>query len=313
LSLIDPSGFNECTPDTNTGLTPSISECDQGSSDEDSDDEDSDWGSDPCVNLLGQSYGEAACNYITSQMGMGSARAGAEAEAHDPQRGGQNSNGSSTPPAPPGSGAPPLVPSDPMPQDSTNAWSASGFAPGQDSELTRQARDWACSIGVVCNSDFPVWDDALAAGDGIVQIQWYRFGPRPMIRNNPWSWESVLANTKLWTQYFRGFQRTLSRSEIKKPANDVPTWARGNRPYNYERPVDFAKRLLNEKYGPNNGQPKGPGSEFNRIKKWAERHFRPDDQFLNGFPGGISGIPSGIEVPDEYWDSEACYQDQVCT
>ena len=33
-----------------------------------------------------------------------------------------------------------------------------------------------------------------------------------------------------------------------------------------------AKRLLNDKYGAGN-YPTGPGSEFNKIKKWGDRAF----------------------------------------
>jgi hypothetical protein len=34
----------------------------------------------------------------------------------------------------------------------------------------------------------------------------------------------------------------------------------------------FAERLLDEKYGRGN-YPTGPGSEFNKIKKWGDRAF----------------------------------------
>ncbi|HTA93284.1 MAG TPA: hypothetical protein VK745_27090, partial [Polyangiaceae bacterium] len=59
----------------------------------------------------------------------------------------------------------------------------------------------------------------------------------------------------------------------KEAARDVPSWAKGNRPKVGEAGKDFAKRLLDEKYGPNN-YPKGPGSEFNQVKKWGDRGFR---------------------------------------
>jgi hypothetical protein len=34
----------------------------------------------------------------------------------------------------------------------------------------------------------------------------------------------------------------------------------------------FAKRILDEKYGTGN-YPKGAGSEFSQIQKWANTHF----------------------------------------
>lgn len=47
---------------------------------------------------------------------------------------------------------------------------------------------------------------------------------------------------------------------------------RRERPLTTENGRDFAKRLLNDKYGVGN-YPTGPGSEFNKIKKWGDRAF----------------------------------------
>ncbi len=47
---------------------------------------------------------------------------------------------------------------------------------------------------------------------------------------------------------------------------------RGERPLTTENGRDFAKRLLDDKYGAGN-YPNGPGSEFNKIKKWGDRAF----------------------------------------
>lgn len=58
----------------------------------------------------------------------------------------------------------------------------------------------------------------------------------------------------------------------KEKANDVPSWAKGNKPNPGESGKDFAKRLLDEKYGPGNYDT-GPGSEYNKIKKWGDRGF----------------------------------------
>jgi hypothetical protein len=36
---------------------------------------------------------------------------------------------------------------------------------------------------------------------------------------------------------------------------------------------DFAKRLMDDKYGPGNYK-EGSSSELNQIRKWGDRHFR---------------------------------------
>jgi len=46
----------------------------------------------------------------------------------------------------------------------------------------------------------------------------------------------------------------------KEGAKDVPSWVRGERP------------RVDEKYGPNNWK-EGPGTEFNKIRKWGDRAF----------------------------------------
>ena len=58
----------------------------------------------------------------------------------------------------------------------------------------------------------------------------------------------------------------------KEGAKDVPSWAKGERPKVNESGKDFAKRLLDKKYGEGNYD-KGPGSEFNKIQKWGDRAF----------------------------------------
>ncbi|NGX44762.1 MAG: hypothetical protein K1060chlam3_00937 [Candidatus Anoxychlamydiales bacterium] len=39
---------------------------------------------------------------------------------------------------------------------------------------------------------------------------------------------------------------------------------------NMNREKDFAKRIMNERYGKGNYR-KGPDTEFNKIKKWGDR------------------------------------------
>ncbi len=58
----------------------------------------------------------------------------------------------------------------------------------------------------------------------------------------------------------------------KEAANDVPSWAAGERPRTTENGREFAERLLDDRYGAGN-YPTGPGSEFNKIKKWGDRAF----------------------------------------
>lgn len=58
----------------------------------------------------------------------------------------------------------------------------------------------------------------------------------------------------------------------KEGAKDVPSWAKGERPRLNESGKDFAKRLLDKKYGEGNYD-RGPGSEFNKIQKWGDRAF----------------------------------------
>ncbi|PTL75476.1 hypothetical protein [Vitiosangium sp. GDMCC 1.1324] len=58
----------------------------------------------------------------------------------------------------------------------------------------------------------------------------------------------------------------------KEGAKDVPSWAKGERPKVNESGKDFAKRLLDKKYGEGNYD-KGPGSEFSKIQKWGDRAF----------------------------------------
>ncbi len=58
----------------------------------------------------------------------------------------------------------------------------------------------------------------------------------------------------------------------KGAADDIPSWAKGEQPLTTENGRDFAERLLDDKYGVW-AYPTGPGSEFNKIKKWDDRAF----------------------------------------
>ena len=69
-----------------------------------------------------------------------------------------------------------------------------------------------------------------------------------------------------------GFKKPKAGVSGKEGAKDVPSWAKGQRPQIGESGKDFAKRLLDAKYGPGNYD-KGPTSEFNQIQKWGDRAF----------------------------------------
>ncbi len=45
---------------------------------------------------------------------------------------------------------------------------------------------------------------------------------------------------------------------------------------------DFAKRLCDDKFGPGNYDT-GPGSDFSKIRKWGDRHFRIPKWFEDQF------------------------------
>ncbi|WP_019553478.1 hypothetical protein [Propionispira raffinosivorans] len=59
---------------------------------------------------------------------------------------------------------------------------------------------------------------------------------------------------------------------IGQNSQDVPSWAKGNQPDEGESGKDFAKRLMDEKYGEENYD-KGLGSEYNKIRKWGDSGF----------------------------------------
>nr|WP_253203981.1 RHS repeat-associated core domain-containing protein [Methylosinus sp. KRF6] len=68
----------------------------------------------------------------------------------------------------------------------------------------------------------------------------------------------------------------------KEGATDVPSWCRGQRPRIGESGSDFAKRLMDDEYGPGNWE-KGTGYEYNKIQKWGDRSFRIPKWFLDRY------------------------------
>jgi len=59
----------------------------------------------------------------------------------------------------------------------------------------------------------------------------------------------------------------------KEKASDAPSWAKGNRPNPNQKCQDFAKQLLDTKYGAGNWR-KGANSEYNKIVKWCQRSLK---------------------------------------
>ena len=63
----------------------------------------------------------------------------------------------------------------------------------------------------------------------------------------------------------------------ERKADDPPSWALGERPYVGENGKEFAKRVMDKRYGKDKWykgpKSKGPDSEYNRIRKWGDRAF----------------------------------------
>jgi hypothetical protein len=55
-------------------------------------------------------------------------------------------------------------------------------------------------------------------------------------------------------------------------ADNTPSWVKGNKPNPGESGKDFAKRVLDERFGSGNYQT-GPESDYNKIKKWGDKAF----------------------------------------
>ena len=68
------------------------------------------------------------------------------------------------------------------------------------------------------------------------------------------------------------YKKPKSGLSEKEGSKERPSWAEGKKPYTDESGKDFAKRLLDEKYGKKNHDT-GPTSEFNQLKKYGDRSF----------------------------------------
>jgi len=63
----------------------------------------------------------------------------------------------------------------------------------------------------------------------------------------------------------------LTKKSGKHKANDIPSWAAGQKPRPGESGKDFAKRLLDQQYGEGNWSNTGPGSEYSKLRKNGDR------------------------------------------
>lgn len=77
------------------------------------------------------------------------------------------------------------------------------------------------------------------------------------------------------------YKKKKSGLSGKEAADDLPSWAQGERPLTTENGRDFAKRSLDDKYGAGS-YPTGPGSEFNKIRKWATGRSSDEREANNG-------------------------------
>jgi len=75
--------------------------------------------------------------------------------------------------------------------------------------------------------------------------------------------------TKEWNGKYKKKKPGVSGKEGAKGA---PSWAKEFRPREGESGKEFAKRIMDEKYGPGDYK-EGTGTQFNQIKKWADRSF----------------------------------------
>ncbi|WP_414692277.1 RHS repeat-associated core domain-containing protein [Pedobacter sp. CFBP9032] len=63
-----------------------------------------------------------------------------------------------------------------------------------------------------------------------------------------------------------------TKKSDKDKANDIPSWAAGQKPETGESGKDYAQRLMDQQYGSGNWSNTGPGSEYNKLKKNVDRN-----------------------------------------
>jgi RHS repeat-associated protein len=124
------------------------------------------------------------------------------------------------------------------------------------------------------NSATGRWLSRDPLGEGIDpkgDLYWY-VDNNPISRLDPAGQQSLLPFFARPPIVPGRFKLPRSGRSGKEGSKDIPDWCRGQRPYENESGKDFAKRLLDEKYGEGN-YPRGPSSEFNKIQKYGDRSF----------------------------------------
>lgn len=99
--------------------------------------------------------------------------------------------------------------------------------------------------------------------------QAHKLPPKEALNKQPKVQKEYNGKDKEWNGKYRKKKIGVSG---KEGAKNPPEWAKDYLPIQGESGKEFAKRIMNEKYGPGNYN-KGPKTEFNKIKKWADRSF----------------------------------------
>ena len=88
----------------------------------------------------------------------------------------------------------------------------------------------------------------------------YKQSPNSLLEfKEEWSIRNLLDDNRFYT-----------KASGKEKASNRPSWTLGERPEPGESGKDFAKRVMDKRYGEGNYK-KGPSSEYNRLKKWGDR------------------------------------------
>ncbi|MGH9352417.1 MAG: RHS repeat-associated core domain-containing protein, partial [Terriglobia bacterium] len=87
--------------------------------------------------------------------------------------------------------------------------------------------------------------------------------------------QDALAGAVAGVIVYKGVQEGIKIYQAKGgKQNIVPSWAAGARPFPGESASEFANRLCKQQYPPDGaGCGNGPGSERNKIRKWAHDKF----------------------------------------
>ena len=79
-----------------------------------------------------------------------------------------------------------------------------------------------------------------------------------------------IAGTAVGDKIKESKSKKQAKQSAKEKSTDAPSWAKQQKPKAGEDAKKFTERILNDKYGKDNYK-RGPGSEYNKINKWATR------------------------------------------